>query len=161
MAGGAVTAGIGGRSPMRPLRRLKDFRFWHSHAAGLPKALDPDNRRTSTDLELFGRLASRSSSFDKMNYAHSQLTRVRSAHCPAPRRINALESLLRRHSGRTCCSIPVADLQSSSGCSSGSSAARAHSRPRLSLARQCRASSPISITPSHRGECVRCNDKTG
>src|SRR5215475_16100434 len=59
------------------------------------KALHPADRRTSTDLELFGRLTSRSSGFNKVNYAYSQLTRVRSAHCPALPRINALDSLLR------------------------------------------------------------------
>src|SRR6516162_1003811 len=80
-------------------------RYWFA-APVFAKALHPTDRRTGADLEFFGRLASRSSSFDKMNYAHSQLTRVRSAHCPALRRINALESLLRGplgipiHSGR-------------------------------------------------------------
>jgi hypothetical protein len=70
------------------------------------KALHPADRRTGTDLELFGRLTSRSSCFNKVNYAYSQLTRVRSAHCPALRGINALDSLLRGplgipiHSGR-------------------------------------------------------------
>ena len=70
------------------------------------KALHPADRRTSTDLELFGRLTSRSSGFNKVSYAYSQLTRVRSAHCPALPRINALDSLLRGplgipiHSGR-------------------------------------------------------------
>ena len=70
------------------------------------KALHPADRRTGADLELFGRLTSRSSCFNKVNYAYSQLTRVRSAHCPALRRINALDSLLRSslgipiHSGR-------------------------------------------------------------
>ena len=59
------------------------------------KALHPADRRTGADLELFGRLTSRSSCFNKVNYAYSQLTRVRSAHCPALRRINALDSLLR------------------------------------------------------------------
>src|SRR5271166_4965033 len=47
------------------------------------KALHPADRRTGTDLELFSRLTSRSSCFNKVNYAYSQLTRVRSAHCPA------------------------------------------------------------------------------
>jgi hypothetical protein len=59
------------------------------------KALHPADRRTDADLELFGRLTSRSSSFNKVNDAYSQLTRVRSPHCPALRRINALDSLLR------------------------------------------------------------------
>src|SRR6476469_4065159 len=47
------------------------------------KELHPADRRTGADLELFSRLTSRPSSFNKANYAHSQLTRVRSAHCPA------------------------------------------------------------------------------
>src|SRR5262245_41531940 len=70
------------------------------------KALHPADRRTGADLELFGRLTSRSSCFNIVNYAYSQLTRVRSAHCTALRRINALDSLLRSplgipiHSGR-------------------------------------------------------------
>src|SRR3974390_136466 len=72
----------------------------------LAKALHPADRRTGADLELFGRLTSRSSCFNKVNYAYSQLTRVRSVHCPALRRINALDSLLSSplgipiHSGR-------------------------------------------------------------
>jgi hypothetical protein len=63
------------------------------------KALHPADRRTGADLELFGRLTSRSSCFNKVNYAYSQLTRVRSAHCPALRRINALDSLFRNPLG--------------------------------------------------------------
>src|SRR5215469_10610828 len=59
------------------------------------KALHPADRRTGTDLELFGRLTSRSPCFNKVNYAYSQLTRVRSPHCPALQRINALDSLFR------------------------------------------------------------------
>src|SRR5215472_11951478 len=59
------------------------------------KALHPADRRTGTDLVLFGRLTSRSPCFNKVNYAYSQLTRVRSPHCPALQRINALDSLLR------------------------------------------------------------------
>src|SRR5262249_21963011 len=59
------------------------------------KALHPADRRTGADLQLFSRLTSRSSFFNKANYPHSQLTRVRSAHCPALRRINALDSFLR------------------------------------------------------------------
>jgi len=72
----------------------------------LAKALYPADRRTSTDLVLFGRFTSRSSSFHEANDAHSQLTRIRSMHWSALRRINALDSLLRRtlgipiHSGR-------------------------------------------------------------
>src|ERR1700757_3421191 len=70
------------------------------------KPLHPANRRAGADLELFGRFTSRSPSFNKVNYTRSHLTRVRSPHCPALRRINALDSLLRSplgipiHSGR-------------------------------------------------------------
>ena len=59
------------------------------------KALHPADCRTGTDVELFARLTSRSSGFNKVNYAYSQLTRVRSAHRSALPRINALDSLLR------------------------------------------------------------------
>jgi len=59
------------------------------------KALNPADCRTGTDMELFARLTSRSSGFNKVNYAYSQLTRVRSAHRSALPRINALDSLLR------------------------------------------------------------------
>jgi hypothetical protein len=54
----------------------------------------------------FGRSTSGSSSFHEVNNAHSQLTRIRSMHWQALRRINALDSLLRAdlgipiHSGR-------------------------------------------------------------
>src|SRR6516164_5395167 len=86
-------------------RRAPATGHWFANPV-FAKALHPTDRRTGADLEFFGRLASRSSSIDKVNYAHSQLTRVRSAHCPALRRINALDSLLRSplgipiHSGR-------------------------------------------------------------
>src|SRR6516225_522394 len=70
------------------------------------EALQPPNRRTGADLELFRRATSRSSSFHELNNAHSQLTRIRSMHWPTLRRINALDSFLRGvlgipiHSGR-------------------------------------------------------------
>ena len=54
------------------------------------KALQPADRRTRADLELLSRFTSRSSCFNKVNYANSQLTRIRSAHCPALRQINTL-----------------------------------------------------------------------
>src|SRR5262249_8956236 len=40
------------------------------------KALHAADRRTGADLQLFSRLTSRSSFFNKANYPHSQLTRV-------------------------------------------------------------------------------------
>lgn len=61
----------------------------------IAKALHPANRGTGADLELFGRFTPRSSSFYEVNDPHSQLTRIRSMHWKALRRINALDSLLR------------------------------------------------------------------
>ncbi len=55
------------------------------------KALHPPDRRTGADLELFRRPTSRSSSFHEVYDARSQLTRIRSMHWLALRRINALE----------------------------------------------------------------------
>src|SRR5580704_14693634 len=54
------------------------------------KALHPPDRRTDADIKLFGRLTSRSSFFHEVDDARSQLTRIRSMHWPALRRINAL-----------------------------------------------------------------------
>jgi CheY-like chemotaxis protein len=59
----------------------------------LAKALQPVNRRTGADLELFGRSTSGSPSFHEVNDAHSQLTRIRSMHWPALQRINNKLSL--------------------------------------------------------------------
>jgi hypothetical protein len=59
----------------------------------IAKAVHPANGRTGADLKLFGRSASGPSSFHEGNHAHSQLTRIRSMHGPALRRINALDSL--------------------------------------------------------------------
>ena len=59
------------------------------------KALHPPDRRTGADLELFRRPTSRSSSFHEVYDARSQLTRIRSMHWLALRRINALDSLFR------------------------------------------------------------------
>src|SRR5436190_13973542 len=70
------------------------------------KALHPPDRGTDADVELFGCFTSGSSSFHEANDSHSQLTRIRSMHWVALRRINALDSLLSRvlgipiHSGR-------------------------------------------------------------
>src|SRR3974390_2880749 len=70
------------------------------------KALHPPDRRTGADLELFRGPTSRSSSFHEVYDARSQLTRIRSMHWLALRRINALDSLFRCvlgipvHSGR-------------------------------------------------------------
>jgi len=61
----------------------------------IAKPLHPANRRTGADLELFGCATSRSPSFHEVNDAHSQLTRIRSMHWKALRRINAIDSLLR------------------------------------------------------------------
>jgi hypothetical protein len=83
-----------------PLRVLLQWRNTPSarHRLGSPvvaKALHPPDRGTDADVELFGRFTSGSSSFHKANNSHSQLTRIRSMHCPTLRRINALDSLLR------------------------------------------------------------------
>jgi hypothetical protein len=48
------------------------------------KALQPADRRTGTDLVLFGRLTSRSSCFNKVNYAYSQLTKGTVRTLPSP-----------------------------------------------------------------------------
>ncbi len=70
------------------------------------KMLHPPDRRTDADLELFRGPTSRSSSFHEGYDARSQLTRIRSMHWLALRRINALDSLFRHalgipiHSGR-------------------------------------------------------------
>jgi hypothetical protein len=69
------------------------------HGFGSPvftKALHPPDRRTNADIKLFGRLPARSSFFHEVDDARSQLTRIRSMHWPALRRINALDSHLRR-----------------------------------------------------------------
>ena len=60
------------------------------------KALHPPDRRTDADIKLFGRLTSGSSFFHEVDDARSQLTRIRSMHWEALRRINALDSHLRR-----------------------------------------------------------------
>src|ERR1700730_14297529 len=60
------------------------------------KALHPPDRRTDADIKLFGRLTSGSSFFHEVDDARSQLTRIRSMHWAALRRINALDSHLRR-----------------------------------------------------------------
>src|ERR1700730_8373477 len=60
------------------------------------KALHPPDRRTDADIKLFGRLTSGSSFFHEIDDARSQLTRIRSMHWAALRRINALDSHLRR-----------------------------------------------------------------
>src|SRR5712692_3045466 len=94
-----------------PLRVLLQWRSAPStgHWLGSPvveKALQPPDRGTDADIELFGRFTSGPSSFHKANDSHSQLTRIRSMHWSTLRRINALDSLLRRplgipiHSGR-------------------------------------------------------------
>src|ERR1700730_11408914 len=64
-------------------------------SAVFTKALHPPERRTDADIKLFGRLPSGCSFFHKVDDARSQLTRIRSMHWPALRRINALDSHLR------------------------------------------------------------------
>jgi hypothetical protein len=61
------------------------------HRFGRPifaKALQPADRGTRADLEVFGSIPSRSSCFDELDHANSQIPRIRSPHWPAPRRIN-------------------------------------------------------------------------
>src|SRR5437588_3422824 len=65
-------------------------------SAVFTKALHPPDRRTDADLKLFGRLPLGSSLFHEVDHARSQLTRIRSMHWPALRRINALDSHLPR-----------------------------------------------------------------
>src|SRR6202140_108252 len=60
------------------------------------KALHPPDRRTDADIKLFGRLTSGSSFFHELDDRRSPLTRIRSMHWAALRRINALDSHLRR-----------------------------------------------------------------
>ena len=60
------------------------------------RTLHPPDRRTDADIKLFGRLTSGSSFFHEVDDARSQLTRIRSMHWAALRRINALDSHLRR-----------------------------------------------------------------
>src|SRR5580700_5827792 len=60
------------------------------------KALHPPDRRTDADIKLFSRLPSGSSFLHEVDDARSQLTRIRFMHWPALRRINALDSHLRR-----------------------------------------------------------------
>ena len=94
-----------------PLRVLLQWRSTPStgHWLGSPivtKALHPPDRGTDADVVLVGRFTSGSSSFHEANDSHSQLTRIWSTHWLTLRRINALDSLLRRnlgipiHSGR-------------------------------------------------------------
>src|SRR6516225_9409520 len=54
-------------------------------AARLAKALDPDNRRAGTDLNLFGCLAPRSSSFHFRNHALTHVRRIGLRHRPPPK----------------------------------------------------------------------------
>src|SRR6516165_2540938 len=54
-------------------------------AARLPKALDPDNRRTGTDLKLLGCLAPRSSAFHFRNHALTHVRRIGLPHSQPPK----------------------------------------------------------------------------
>jgi hypothetical protein len=86
-------------------RNASSTRHWLAGPV-VAKDLHPPNRGTDADLELFGRFTSGSSSFHETNDTLSQITRIRSMHWSALRRINALDSLLRGtlgipiHSGR-------------------------------------------------------------
>src|SRR6202011_4517051 len=60
------------------------------------KALHPPDCRTDANLELFHSHTARSSSFREVYGARAQLTTIRSMHWLALRRINALDSHLRR-----------------------------------------------------------------
>jgi len=59
------------------------------------KALQPADRGTRADLEVFGSVTPGSSSFHKLDYTNSQVPRIRSPHWSALQRINALDSLRR------------------------------------------------------------------
>jgi hypothetical protein len=50
-----------------------------------PKALDPDNRRTGTDLKLLGCLAPRSSAFHFRNHALTHVRRIGLRHRQPPK----------------------------------------------------------------------------
>jgi hypothetical protein len=87
-----------------PLRVLLQWRRTPSarHRLGSPvvaEAVHPPDRGTDADVELLGRLTSGRSFFHEPNDSHSQLTRIRSTHWPILRRINALDSHLRRALG--------------------------------------------------------------
>src|ERR1700726_3041141 len=72
------------------------------HWLGSPvvkEALHPPDRGTDADVEFVCRLTPGPSSFHEPNDSHSQLTSIRSTHRPILRRINALDSHLRRALG--------------------------------------------------------------
>src|SRR6187399_3060912 len=54
-------------------------------AARLSKALDPDDRRTGTNLKLLGCLAPRSSAFHFRNHALTHVRRIGLRHCQPPK----------------------------------------------------------------------------
>src|SRR5262249_45260695 len=59
-------------------------------AARLPKALDPDNRRTGTDIKLLGRRAPRRPAFNFRNHSRPHVFRIGLRRRPASQnRINA------------------------------------------------------------------------
>src|SRR6266567_1652131 len=87
-----------------PLRVLLQWRGTSStgHWLASPvvaEVLHPPDRGTDADVELVRSLTSGRSSFYEPNDSHSQLTRIRSTHWPTLRRINALDSHLRRTLG--------------------------------------------------------------
>ena len=90
-----------GENPLRVLlqwRSTPSTGYWLAGPV-VAKALHPPDRGTDADVELFGCFTSGSSSFHEANDSHSQLTRIRSMHWVTLRRINALDSLLRRALG--------------------------------------------------------------
>src|SRR6476659_9621938 len=87
-----------GENPLRVLvqwRSTPSTGYWLAGPV-VAKALHPPDRGTDADVELFGCFTSGSSSFHEANDSHSQLTWIRSMHWATLRRINALDSLLRR-----------------------------------------------------------------
>src|SRR5260370_32459925 len=97
-----------GENPMRVLlqwRSTPSTGYWLAGPV-VAKALHPPDRGTDADVELLGCFTSGSSSFHEANDSHAQLTRILTMHWATLRRINALDSLLRRalgipiHSGR-------------------------------------------------------------
>src|SRR5262249_5829549 len=63
------------------------------------KTLQPADRGTPADLEVFGSITSPSPRFHQLNHATPQVSGIRSPHGSNPCRINALGSSLRRTLG--------------------------------------------------------------
>src|SRR5262245_7124831 len=83
-----------------PLRVLLQWRsassagHWFASSV-IAKLLHPPDRGTHRDVELFGCFSAGASCFHQANHPLSELPRIRSAHWPILRRINALDSLIR------------------------------------------------------------------